>query len=159
MDDKFVPYVAEEIRVAEQSPTTGKTARDKLRLLRGRVLLKLASAARAAKIERRKEESRSAADLIESFIHAVEAESGRIDEQAVDEISSLDASGAEFWNGLESMATDRLHGIPSVSERFRRGPNKPSRASRLMTSRSIVGKGCVNCYGSMACGCSNRPAM
>ena len=157
VDDKFVPYMADEVRMTELAPTVGKTASEKMRLLRGRVLLKLSGAARAARIARRKEESRSAADLVESCVRAVEAENGRDEAEA--EMVLSDDSGAEFWNGLESMTTDRLHGIPSVPEKFSRGPNKPSRASRLMTSRSIVGKGCSGCYGSMACGCSNRSAM
>ena len=159
MDDKFVPYMADEVRMAELAPTVGKTASEKMGLFRGRVLLKLSCAARAARIARRKEESRSAADLVESFVRAVEAENGRIGDEAEAEMVLSDDSGAEFWNGLESMTTDKPHGLPSVPEKFSRGPNKPSMASRLMTSRSIVGEGCSGCYGSMACGCSNRPAM
>ena len=100
VDDKFVPYVAEEMRMAELAPTIGKTAREKMRLLRGRVLLKLSCAARAAKIAKRKEVSRSAADLVESFIHAVEAEDGRVSEEAEAEMVFSDDSGVVFWNGL-----------------------------------------------------------
>ena len=141
--------------MVKQVPSAGKSSKDKWRLMRGRVLLKMASAARAAKIERRKEESRKAADLVESFIRAVEEENELIDGQAVDEITSLDESGAAFWNGLESMANDRLNDIPSEPVQFSRRPNKPSRVSRLVTSRSnFEGCGC----GSMACRCS-RPAM
>ena len=80
VDDKFVPYMADEVRMTELAPTVGKTASEKIRCFRGRVLLKLSGAARAGRIARRKEESRSAADLVESFICAVEAENGRIGE-------------------------------------------------------------------------------
>ena len=136
----------------------GKTAREKTRLLRGRVLLKSSCAARAAKIAKRKEASRSAADLVESFIRAVEAEDGRISEEAEAEMFVSDDSGAVFWNELESYGVDRLHSIPSEPVQFSRGPIKPSRASRLMASRSSLVVGCSGCWGSRACGCS-RPAM
>ena len=155
VDDKFVPYVAEEVRVVEQVPSAGKSSKDKWRLMRGRVLLKMASAARAAKIERRNEESRKAADLVESFIRAVEEENELVDEQAVDDFKSLDESDAEFWNGLASTANDKLSGIPNEPVQFSRKPNKPSRVSRLAAGRSSVEGFCC---GSMACRCS-RPAM
>ena len=95
---------------------------------------------------------------MESFIHAVEAEDGRVSEDAEAEMVFSDDSGAVFWNGLESYCVDRLHSIPSEPVQFSRGPTKPSRASRLMASRSSLVMGCSGCRGSRACGCS-RPAM
>ena len=74
VDDKFVPYAAEEFRLVEQVPPAGKTSIETMRLLRGRVLLKVAAAARTARVERRKEENRKAADLVVSFIRAVEVD-------------------------------------------------------------------------------------
>lgn len=129
-----------------------------MRLLHGRVLMKSSSAARAVRISRKKEVSRSAADLIDAFVRAVEAEDGRVNEEAVDEMVLSDDSGAEFWSGLESYSVEKLHSIPSSPALFSRGSKKPSRMSRLLASRSIVEEGCSGCSGSMACRCS-RPAM
>ena len=52
VDDKFIPYLVDEVRMVELAPTGGKSANDKMRLLRGRVLLKVASAARALRKEK-----------------------------------------------------------------------------------------------------------
>ena len=85
VDDKFVKYVAVEPR-AMLAPAGGISASEKRRLLRGRILLKVASAKRAARIEKREEANRSATTLVNSSILAVEAESEVIDERAVDAI-------------------------------------------------------------------------
>ena len=130
-----------------------------MRLFRGRIRLKVSSAARAARKEKRMVDSRSADELVRSFVLAVEAEDEQISDEAKAAVVESDDSGAEFWNRLDSTAADRFQGIPIEPEKFIRGPKKPSRASRLLASRSIVGIGCSNCYGSMACGCVARPAM
>ena len=54
VDDKFVKYVAVEPH-AMLAPAGGKSASEKRRLLRGRILLKVASAERAARIEKREQ--------------------------------------------------------------------------------------------------------
>ena len=89
----------------------------------------------------------------------MEAEDELISDGAVAVTDESDNSGAEFWNCLESTVVDRFQGIPSEPVKFSRGPKNPSRASRLMASRSIVGMGCSDCYESIACGCVDRPAM
>ena len=121
VDEKFVPYVAEEFRQMEQVQPAGKTSKDKMRLLRWRVLLKMAGAARTARVERRKEESRKAAELVASFIRAVEVENELVEGQATED--KLDEAGAAFWNGLESTANDKLNGIPCEPVHFSRRPN------------------------------------
>ena len=102
---------------------------------------------------------RRADELVRSFVCAMEAEDELVSEGDAAATDDSDNSGAEFWNRLESTVVDRFQGIPSEPVKFCRGPKNPSRASRLMASRSIVGIGCSDCYGSMACGCVDRPAM
>lgn len=60
--------------MVDLAPTGGKSASEKMRLLRGRILLKVASAARAARKERRMVVGRRADELVRSYVCAMEAE-------------------------------------------------------------------------------------
>ena len=51
VDDKFIPYSVEEVGRVEAVASGGKSASEKMRLLRGRILLKVSIAAGAAKKE------------------------------------------------------------------------------------------------------------
>ena len=92
---------------------------------------------------------------MKSFVDAIAAESGPLGEPGEAASDAADQSCAEFWNGLELMGVDRLHGIPNKPDRFSRGLKQPSRTNRLLSN---VALGCYGCRGSMACRCS-RPAM
>ena len=133
----------------------GKSASDKRRLYRGRVLLKAASAVRREKKARKALSGREADELVKSFVDAIEAEGEPLGESEAAASDEADQSSAEFWNGLESISVDRLQDIPNRPDRFSRGLKQPSRTSRLMSN---VALGCNGCRGSMACRCS-RPAM
>ena len=148
--DKFVPYVAEEFRLMEQVQPAGMTSKDKMRLRRGRVLLKMAVAASTARAEKRKEDNRKAAELVASFIRAVDAENDIVEKQAADDV--LDDDGAAFWNELEPMASGKLSDFPCGPVQFSRRPKPPSRVSRLVANLATCDSRGVNCR----CG---RPAM
>ena len=93
VDDKFVQYVVDEAP-SKLMPAGGKSSSEKLRLLRGRVLLKKASAERAAVKEEKMLAGRRADELILSFIGAIEAEGGLKSEgesAAMDEDDASDA--------------------------------------------------------------------
>ena len=133
----------------------GKSASEKRRLYRGRVLLKAASAVRKEKIARKARSGCEADELVKSFVEAIAAEGNPVDTPGEAACIADDQSCAEFWNGLDSMGADRLSGIPTVPDRYSRGRMQPSRTSRLVSN---VALGCYGCRGSMACRCS-RPAM
>ena len=157
VDDKFVQYVVEEAPI-KLAPTGGRSASEKLRLLRGRILLKMACAERAAKKEKKRGGDRRVDELVRSFVDALEAEDGLMSEGDAAQADEIDHSDAEFWNGLESTGVDRFQDIPSVPEKFSRGSRHPSRISRLAGSSSGVGFGCKDGRGCVAYGCG-RPAM
>ena len=154
VDDKFVEYVTDEARTL-LVPIGGRSASDKRKLLRGRILLKAASAVRREKKARTSLTNRRADELAKSFVDAISAEGDPVGVSGEDACDAMDQSCADFWNGLELMGVDRLHGIPDKPDRFSRGLKQPSRTSRLMSN---VALGCNSCRGSMACRCS-RPAM
>ena len=116
VDDKFIPYSVDEVREVELTPTGGKSASEKMRLFRGRILLKMSSAARAARKEKRMVDSRSVDELVRSFVLAVDAEDERMGDEAEAVMVESDDSGADFWNKLDSTVADRFHGIPIEPE-------------------------------------------
>ena len=99
--------------------------------------------------------SRKADELVKSFVGAIMAEDGQLCESVTVAMDDADGSDAEFWNDL-ALRVNHLQGMPSMPDRFSRGSKMPSRTSRLLSN---VGKGCMSCHGSMACGCSSQPAM
>ena len=130
VDDKFVHYSFDDVQTIKEHTPGGRSASERMRLLRGRVKLREMRTAREARKERQKACKREAEDLVKSFIRAVEAEEARMQEEEVDDTDSIEAI---FWNNLDNKerVADRLAAIPERVEPFIRCQSRPSRFSRL----------------------------
>ena len=138
VDDKFIPYDARPMERASpqlcEPKRGGKSAEDKMRLLRGRIKYKELKAAREGRKKRKEERKHEVERLISSFVHDLDAngEGEGVDDLAV-EARANDQDEAEFWSRLVDDA--RIN----KPDRFKAMQCKPSRLSRLAVRSTAHG--------------------